>query len=250
MKKLIPFLFLMIPVLSFGQERVNKSLPSINKQQINWQLNTATGWILNPEGQWVSRSNRIPVSMENQYKSLIDYEKYGLGKDNFISYQIREISIQDSVHYIFIQRYKDGDYEYPAIERGWYNYNSALFFVFRKNELHRFNNFMYDSINIIEIPALCSGRIFHINSNTYLSDIEKEIVKLIGGSDNMKYYLVFNLASYKSKNIMQFLISTYYMYSYKDYSRKQEVGVSGGSLETFYYETTHASFEALFKLAK
>jgi len=257
MKKMIFIVLVMIPVLSFGQERVNKSLPSISKQ-ISWQLNKATGWILNPEEQWVSRSNRIPESIENQFKSLIDYNEHGLGTDNFISYQLREISIQDSMHYIFIKRYKDGDYKYPAIEEGWYNYNSALFFVFRKNELYRFNDLVYDSINIIEIPVLYSGRIFWINNDTYISDIEKEIVKLIGVKSDMKYHLVFNLSSYKSKNIMQFLVFSYYTYKdgkktiwgIRKGTRNEYVYLMGILYNFFYYETDHASFESLFKLAK
>jgi len=53
MKKLMLFLFLMISVLVFGQDRVNKSLPSISK-------------------------HRIPESIENQFKSLI-YNDHGLG---------------------------------------------------------------------------------------------------------------------------------------------------------------------------
>lgn len=91
----------------FSQERVNKPVPTIGAK-VNSQLTKSTGWTLNPEGQWISRSNRIPAFIENEFKTLIDYEKDGLGLDNFISYQMRDIKIQDSTYAILIKKYKDG----------------------------------------------------------------------------------------------------------------------------------------------
>ena len=96
----------------FSQDRKNAKLPVI-QNQILASLTNATGWLLKDDGQWISRKNRIPFKIENQFKSLIDYEFYALGdnQQNFISYEIRNIEIKDTLNYILIKKFKDGYYK-------------------------------------------------------------------------------------------------------------------------------------------
>src|SRR5215813_3084491 len=111
------FLFVLSSHILYSQDRVNKPLPKISKV-IQKQLTTATGWMLNPEGQWVSRKNRIPYFIENKSKILIDYETYGLGMDNFVFFQLRDVKISDSTYYVLIKKYRDGYYRYRSIQKG------------------------------------------------------------------------------------------------------------------------------------
>ena len=205
-------------MVSFGQDRVNTTVPKISTQ-VNSQLTKATGWLLNPEGQWVSRQNRIPYFIENQYKSLIDYEEKGLGIDNFISYQFRDVQINDSIYTILIKRYKDGYFKYSTIKEGWTNYNSVVYYVFSKSEFNKFKNTINDSVNQIKISVLYSNSLTWINNETYIKDIEKELVKQINSKSEIKDdYLIFHIAPYKSKNIVQFQI----------YSSYSKYGIIGG----------------------
>lgn len=206
-------------VILYSQERISKPIPVIGTQ-IKGQLVKSTGWLLNPEGQWISRPNRIPSYLDNNFKTLLDYEYEGLGIDNFISYQIRDIKIKDSTYSILIKRYKDGYYKYSAIKEGWYNYNSVVFYVFSKNEWVKLDRIVNDSINLIKVNYLYSNSIDWINNETYISDIQKEIVKEIdkkGDNEEGAKFIIFHVAPYKKKNIVQFQI-------YSSYSKYNIIG--------------------------
>ncbi len=254
----------------FSQDRVSKPIPIIGTQ-IKGQLTKSIGWLLNPESQWVSRPNKIPSFIENQYKTLIDYEYNGLGFDNFISYQMRDIKIQDSIYSILIKKYKDGYYKYSAIEEGWSNYNSVMFYVFNKTELRKFDDIVNDSINLIKIKVLYSNSITMIKNETYISDIQKEIVKQIEekNSDNdVEEYLVFHIAPYKLKNIVQFQIySSYSKYNIisgiikehkvkeekenENYSWKEkQIYLSNDLFKYCYYEVDYLTFNNFIKITK
>jgi hypothetical protein len=252
----------------FSQDRVSKPIPTIGTQ-IKGQLTKSTGWLLNPESQWVSRPNKIPSFIENQYKTLIDYENDGLGLDNFISYQLRDIKIQDSTYSILIKKYKDGYYKYSSIKEGWTNYNSVIFYVFNKNELRKFDDVTNDSINLIKINVLYSNSVAWINNETYISDIQKEIVKQIDEKKNdevTEEYLVFHIAPYKTKNIVQFQIySSYGTYNnisgiIKEHKVKDENGkyswdekqiyLSEDLFKYCYYEVDYLTFNNFIKITK
>ena len=248
-----------------SQDRVSKPIPKIGSK-ISGQLIKSTGWVLNPESQWVSRPNRIPSFIENNYKSLIDFEYDGLGLDNFISYQIRDIKIQDSTYSILIKKYKDGDYKYRSIKKGWINYNSLMFYVFNKSELSKLDYLVNDSINLVKLDVLYWNSLTIINNETYISDIEKEIVKQIDkktDDSRSKVYLVFHISPYKKKNIVQFQIySTYGGIliggMIKEHKIKDENGrfawdqkriyLSNELFKNCYYEVDYLTFNSFIKI--
>jgi hypothetical protein len=252
----------------FSQERVNKPIPVISTK-INSQLTKSTGWILNPEGQWVSRSNRIPAFIENEFKALIDYEKDGLGIDNFISYQMRDIKIQDSTYAILIKKYKDGYYKYETIQEGWTAYNSVEYYVFDKRELKKLDSIKVDSINLVKIDVLYSNSITWISNETYITDIQKAIVKQIEEkkeSVEKEIYLFFHIAPYKSKNKVQYQIySSYSKYNIiggimTEHKVKDEKGKYSGDQKQIYLtnylfkycylETDYLTFNSVLKITK
>ncbi len=265
-------MFFTFNLASFGQERINKSLPKIGTN-INGQLSKATGWLLNPEKQWVSRQNRIPVYLENQFKNLIDHEKHSVGLDNFISYQLREIIIQDNSYSILIKKYKDGSYKYSTLEQDWINYTSTVFYVFNTSELEKLKNIIPDSTNLIKINILYSNSLSWIKNETYLKDIEKEVVKQMDKEKSEKeYLLVLHIAPYKTKNIVQFQIySSYSKYNFiggimselKSQVNVEYDAIGGGKVgiqndkqiyltndlfKNCYFETDYTSFRNFLKI--
>jgi hypothetical protein len=52
---------------------------------------------------------------------------------------------------LLIKNWKDGTYEYPNIEQGWYTFKTVTYYCFDKNELYKFNNIKYDKRNTIEL---------------------------------------------------------------------------------------------------
>jgi len=270
-KPLVVLILVKLTLISmnlFSQDRVSKPIPIIGAQ-IKGQLTKSTGWLLNPESQWVSRPNKIPSFIENQFKTLIDYEYDGLGVDNFISYQMRDIKIQDSTYSILIKKYKDGYYKYSSIKEGWTNYNSVMFYVFNKTDLRKLDDVVNDSINLIKINTLYSNSITWINNETYISDIQKEIAKQIDekkSDKEPKNYLVFHIAPYKTKNIVQFQIySSYIRFNIisgiiKEHKIKDENGkyssdekkiyLSKNLFKYCYYEVDYLTFNNFIKIAK
>ena len=222
-------LFMMIATLSFGQERVNTRLPKIALAPTT-QLIKAKGWIKNPEGQWIFRNNRIPAFISNEYKLLLDYEKDGLGTDNFISYQFRDISINDTLYTIFIKKYKDGYYKYETILEGWVNYTSVDYYVFSKNESKLLDSVHNDTINIVSLKLKCSNTLIWIDEKTYINDISQDIIKELAGSKyNYKSNeLFFVIKPNKQKNIVRFNIND--------------------SIDEYYYEVDFLTFNTFIKI--
>ncbi len=83
-------------------DRSGDPVPVIKPNPVG-QLTTATGWLLLESGQWASRKNRIPADVINRYPDLADYEKYSLGKDNFISYKLYEMEYDGREYVLLVQ---------------------------------------------------------------------------------------------------------------------------------------------------
>lgn len=240
---------------TYSQDRQNKALPKIGVKVLG-SLSSAKGWLLNPEGQWISRQNRIPISIENQFKSLIDYEENALGIDNFISYEFRNVTIKDSSFVILIKKYKSGSYKYPSIEEGWYNYNNATYYILSQADYDSIGkNIVKDSINLIQVNFIAWGDLMYINEKTYISDIEKDIAKEVADfeyEENTK--LCFHFAPYSKKDIVQFNIYTYRTSTYFN-SVAGIISINAdpkiyGTKDLFnnlYYETTGSFFKKFIK---
>jgi hypothetical protein len=249
----------LLSMVSFGQDRVNAIPPKISTN-INSKLTNAIGWMLNPEGEWISRPNKIPSFVENRNKTSIDYGMFGLGVDNFISYEFRDIKINDTNYVILLKRYTNGAYKYPTIMEGFEKTNCVEYYVLNKNELQKLKEFKNDTINYIELNVLYSNGFCYINANTYIQDVEKEIIKQIQKPSTFDKKLIFHFVPYKNKNIVQFQIysiwssSTYKSISgiIKEYKVKDENGKYSwdtkqiyGTNELFkycYFETSYTNF--------
>ncbi len=235
-KFLIQIALLLITLNLYSQQRVNKKLPKIGTQIIG-QLTSAMGWVYNPEGQWVSRPNRIPVYIENKDAILIDYEKNSLGIDNFISYELRPIKIDDRNYFIFLRKYKTGFYEFSKIEKGWLNYKTADFYVFDSVQFSKINSINLNKEAIINLYTIYWGSIDIINELNLLSDIEKEIIKQLDKSNEYNgTTLEFIYRPYKEKGLIQFAINISY---------ECEKTISK-CFEKYYYETESINFKKLF----
>lgn len=209
MKKII---LLLIGIVWVGfnaqsQERSVKSKPKISAGTIA-QLNTATGWMLNKNEEWVSLKNTIPVCLLSEYSSLLNYEEKGLGTDNFKYYKLKELTYKTDSYYILIKQYKDGFYSYPSIKEDWISTTSYIAYVFEKAELDKLANIQDGVINKIEINILDYATIKWKPENEAIQLLLTKLDLENGGESNTK--LVFHVAPYKYKNIVQFQIYNAY----------------------------------------
>ncbi|MGE6353968.1 hypothetical protein ACQKCJ_08820 [Flavobacterium sp. NPDC079362] len=235
MKKIITLLLLVSSAFIFSQNRQDDKLPIISKE-IKGQIISANGWKKNQYGKWVTAKNKIPYDIEQQFKSLINFEVYSLGNSgqNFISYQLKDVKINDTTYSLLIEKYRDGFYKYETIQEGWVNSNSYKYYVFDKNQLENLKKINDDSIHTFEILLLQNDEKHFINLST-ISDnvIAKEINSVIKDpTPYTKKTLFITIRKFKSKNIIQFFISTYYY----------------GFSEDMYYETDLLNFNKFLKL--
>lgn len=245
---------LVITKISYSQDRVNATLPKISNQDLG-SLQKATGWLLNVEGQWVSSDNKLPKYSEYTHK-VSTYEGDGLGYDNFSKYEFRELVINQDTLMIFIKGFTDGYYKYSSIKEGWSTHKEYNYYVFKKSELSKFDSITDSKINLIEIDVEYKGNIFLSYNGNYISDIEKEIATKKDETDSK---LIFHLAPYKEKSLVQFQI---YVSSYSEYSKSYYIGgiqseiyswdgkiyMTDELFKYLYYETDYLTFSKFIKL--
>lgn len=247
MKKLILLLTLTFSVSALSQDREVKSKPDISTETIS-ELNESTGWVLNRDEEWISLENTIPTStLGSKYKSLYDYEKYGIGCDNFNFFKLKEITFKDSVYYILLKQYKSGYYKYKSIEEDWRNRTSHAAYIFTKSELSKLDSINDSQINLIEIALIAQ---INISYTTELEAIDLIQTKIdLSKPNRAKSNLILHIAPYKEKNIVQFQIYTttgeYNIISGNNRENAKYVKqhyLKDDLFKNFYYETDYSNF--------
>lgn len=259
-------------VLSNAQDRVNAPLPKID-MSVGSQLLSAKGWMLDPEGQWESRQNRIPTCLSNDSRILLDYIDYGLGYDNFLSYQLRDISIEGESYYILIKKSESGSFRYESIREGWSEHIKYNYYVLDKKEFDTSLDTISDrQINLFMINCLYTGDVINWTTDiqTYKVDIEKDIARQIIESkkkDNSISYketkeIVFQIKPDKEKDIVRFLIYDYrcsYFSSFVSRTSHNFINEFDGSDEMYlkdelfdkcYFETEYSNFDSFIEIKK
>ena len=203
--RLIPLIYLLLlSFASIGQDRESKTFPKIGEEVIS-QIDSAKGWLLNPDGEWISSNNKIPSNLSTQFLNQIDSEREGLGTDNFISYQLREITYKNKSYYALIKHYNFGFYEYEAIKEDWTPVTSHLIYVFEKSELKKLDNIKDGEINMVELDLITHQyNIYHDDENDAFNKLEKSIK--IKDKKARPNRLILHIAPYKEKGIVQFQI--------------------------------------------
>lgn len=251
----------MMALTVFGQDRTTKPKAVIATETIS-QLTTATGWMFNPDEEWVSLKNTIPVSIASEYNSLLDYEQKGLGTDNFKYYKLKELTYNDSTYYVLVKQYRHGYYTYEIIEEGWNNLISHTAYIFAKSELNKLDSIKDGQVNMIEIELIDNVNIQWTS--------EAEALKLIPTKiewdkpSDKKSKLILHIAPYKEKNIVQFQIyTTYSKYNIiggiiKEHKAKggeyswstKQIYLTDELFKHCYYETDFATFNKFLNVDK
>jgi len=214
-----------------GQERISRVKPSINSNILG-KLNSATGWMLNPVGDWISKKNTIPVYLDPEFDVLLNHERNSLGIDNFVYYQLRELIYNDSTYFVLIKKFRSGSYSYPSIEKDWYTFYAYNAYVFNKNELLKFDS-LKDSV-----PSSIS---INLIDNIYTEmKTDAEAISLfeskIKFDNNNEDKLLIEVATYNNKNLVQFQI-------YTKYSTYDMFLDNRSPFKHCYFETTLTSFK-------
>lgn len=177
--RILIFLSCLYPLQLFSQDRVNKELPVITIDT-NHLLTSATGWLLDEQGQWISRPNRIPVSVGLQNESLQDVSTYAIGNDNFKEIGLHDIIIEGKPYKIMIKKTTTGQWKYPAIKKDWENEETIIYWVFEQKNMNQ-KSIPEKKQTVIDIPLICWGS---VPGNQQDSVNNKRLIGSV--SDNMK----------------------------------------------------------------
>lgn len=130
MKKLsILFVSLILSVVIFSQERVNRENPIIIKK--SEKLTKATGWQLNSSKTWIENQNVICDKSCPDY--WISHES-----SNFTWIQSMLISYKNQKYYVLLRESLSGVYKYPALKEEWINENRTYYVIVLEKEYQKF----------------------------------------------------------------------------------------------------------------
>ena len=121
-------IFTLIILLAFSQtkaqtvDRENSTTCTISDKYS--ALDNATGWSVTSDGFWMKSINRIPNPAKQLDSIKLGYGSwYATGLNNFITIQLRKITIKDKDYILYIRKYITGEYKYPTINEGWEGHN-------------------------------------------------------------------------------------------------------------------------------
>jgi hypothetical protein len=202
-------ILMIVVILNFtlsisAQDRINDALPKIT--DINRIIEDSTGWLKNPEGQWISRHNRIPSYVPAELSSLIDFEDTSLGLDNFVFLKLYEIGIENKEYYLFIKAIQEGYYKYKSIREEWNNYNVYNYFIIEKEKFDTIT-INKNAIVLNKIPAIYAGSLVHRGEITEAA-LGNLIKNDITNNQDQHYNnnLLLNTMYYEKDNVVRFLI--------------------------------------------
>jgi len=85
-------------------------------------------------GKWAYSDNKIPYTDSHNNNTRLPAVEV-LGLDNFTEINLRKIMIDDKQYNVLIKKYKDGEYEFNYLAKGWKSYYSLDFYVFKSEKL-------------------------------------------------------------------------------------------------------------------
>jgi tetratricopeptide (TPR) repeat protein len=136
MKKILLLLLIVIANQLVAQQEVDEyELQNFSiLSPVQSEIKQARGWSLQDNGKWAYSENRIPYT-DSRTNTTRQPAVDALGLDNFTEIELRKIMIDDDQYNVLIKKYKDGEYEFEYLAKGWKSYNSLDVYVFRSEKL-------------------------------------------------------------------------------------------------------------------
>lgn len=258
----LPFILLCIVFLNLSvfasYERTLVQLPIIGESIA--RLDKATGWMQSPSGEWIERENRIVKYLSNDYKTLLDYESYGLGVDNFNWIELREVEIQGNEYYLLLKACCGGQYRYPSIKKGWSKNYQVSGYVFNKEDWKI--EFIDRKPYLLRLKLLCQAGLVYYEEPTeeqYIQDMKQKLNEKLK-QDPGKFTRYLNLNTMYINDSIRFLFIEESLYISGSYKSTTYLGlfelsdlpidiketVTPKVFEKFYYETDFKAFSKLF----
>ncbi|WP_293870725.1 hypothetical protein [Flavobacterium sp.] len=237
MKKIIFSIFLILAFNSYSQNRENQKLPVISENK--GLLSNAIGWLKNESGQWIKYQNKIPEDLGKNQKLLENYNDHSIGVDNFISFEIKEVVINETKYILILKKMKDGYFKYETIKEGWVPNNSYEFYVLEPSEFAKIESVEHNKQINLDLKLKTYGKVSFISlKNLSNLKIANEINKSLNDPLNsfIEHKLALNVYCFDEKKIVQF-----YFFEYNGYKLENK---------DMYYETNYENFNKFIKINK
>ncbi len=218
-------------------EREAPVLPTISEPLA--VLESATGWMRLPRGEWVSRENRIPKYLSSEFEYLQDSREYALGVDNFGWLQVREMQFGGQSYYLLLKQYRSGYYRYPNIREGWTSTRRLKVYVINKSDFPPLIKLEDRKAMLVEIPVTAEFELLY-RGNGYLDEI---VARIAEGIEGRKTTLAINMIRVGDE--ARFV-------TINDISRYERLPIKYDEVSTdevfrhFYYELDYAVFDAFW----
>jgi tetratricopeptide (TPR) repeat protein len=138
---------------------------------IHSELDYAIGWALQDNGTWASQQNVIPST--NTRSQFQNERMIKMGQDNFVSLQLRKITIKDKQYSILLKIYEDGEFEFPILEQGWKSYHSLEFYIFDSHKLKELlpDDVPYNVKYLVNLECFATGI---VRNYTRIIDVDRK----------------------------------------------------------------------------
>lgn len=205
------FFLLLHSYSTVANERTNEQLPKI--KITDKVISSSIGWLKNPEGQWVSRQNRIIANLPESRKEMIDSSQYGMGIDNFKFIQHYNLTLKNKEYDLVIKVVENGRFSSDSVYADWWPSYEYNYFILDKGALNEIN-LINNKASINKYKAIYAGK---FSNETLINDVElpnyiqSEIKKVESDDYYSAYkdsdkYLIINSYYYSKKDIVRFVL--------------------------------------------
>ncbi len=262
MKRLLIFVsVLLICVSSYGQRSGRYDTTFLRISDVKSRVDRAVGWANQGNGKWESGENKIPYILTEReilaiQKNSLDkdegrrnaqsgkakVESRKLGRDNFKSFEMREVVIKEQLYKIFIIKKLEGEFEFPVIGEGFRTKDVMEYYVFKASKLDEMfpQHFEYDRPYMVSLNAFTSGVIPYYEDKDYIRLISTKIQTSVYKSQAAGYSITNLIIAlepviFHGKKLMRFNFIRSYpkKYVFKNYAFEQN---AQELFDHFYYE--------------
>ncbi len=167
-------------------------------------IDSAVGWAVTSDGYWMKSKNRLPNAAKELENVKLGYNSwYETGTNNFLTIQLRKVTIKEKEYILYIRKYITGEYKYPSINEGWEGYNAYDFYVFEKEELTK----LFDNTRPLNVAyevkfnsVYCKVPFGYGDKDINIDKIKEWIGKFIANPRIMLNTLTFQVFPVETKN--------------------------------------------------
>lgn len=205
---------------SYSQDRVNGVEYKFEKKSP--RINNAKLWIYD-EPKWKSRSNVMRAN--TPYSS-----------HNFVYIRFNKLLFDGQPYFVLVQKSMNGDYKYPSICEGWYDFEQIEFFAYTAQDYQQLKEIKKYQILILENIAETSwssnwGEVY--NEHKIIATLKKWINKTYPSYARTK--LIVTRTTSNGLDVVRFLPPDGYKITNGEEYFKQ-----------VYYEVSYSTFKTLF----